>query len=76
MERDTSQLVEANETPSISLKSNSVLLMKARPGSSLEKREGGHEEWLRRRMKDSMEEMIPVWEQRMGLKADFYELGE
>lgn len=66
------ELVDANETPSVSLKSNSVLVMKVRPGSSLEKREEVMREWLRRRMKESMEEMIPVWEQRMGLKADFY----
>ena len=66
------ELVEANETPSVSLKSNSVLLMKVRPRSSLEKREEVMREWLRRRMKDSMEEIIPVWEQRMDLKADFY----
>ena len=66
------ELVEANETPSVSLKSNSVLLMKVRPGSSLEKREEVMREWLRRRMKVSMEEMIPIWEQRMGLRADFY----
>jgi len=66
------KLIEVNEVPSISIKKKTSIVMRARPNSSSEKREQVMHEWLRIRMRNKLEELIPKWEEIIGVNANHY----
>jgi predicted metal-dependent hydrolase len=66
------ELVEANETPSLSIKKKKTILMKVRPNSTRDKREQIMQEWLRNRMRENLKDLIPKWEGIIGVSASHY----
>lgn len=62
-------VVEQDSPPSVSIRNNSTLELRVRPGTDCRKREALLRCWYRRRLRDRITELIPKWEPVIGVSV-------
>ena len=66
------ETVEKNAKPEIIIRKKKILQLQVRPNTTRAKREQILNEWHRSRIRESLESLIPKWEEIVGAKAEFY----
>ena len=66
------EVVEKNAKPEIIISKKKILQLQVRPNTIRVKREQILNEWHRSRIRESLENLIPKWEEIVGAKAEFY----
>lgn len=66
------ELIEINKPPSVIIKNMKTIELRARPNATRDKREQIMHEWLRNRMREKLDKLIPKWESKIGVNASYY----
>lgn len=63
------KIVEFDDTPSVELKHNHMILI-IRPGTNEERKQTIIEQWYREQIRQELPSLIATWERRMGVKVE------
>ena len=65
-------VININKPPEIIIRNKKNIELRIRPNTSREKREQIMRDWLRDRMREKLDKLIPKWESNIGVSASYY----
>ena len=64
----------ADAAPKVYIENNNFMVLQVRPGSDVERKAEVMYDWYRQQLRETLDKLIPMWEERMAVKSTGYKI--